>query len=121
MPWFSGSSDGDSEVKREVIESCPDFPGDLDPDYLDEKEDLAKEEIKEFLPKTTERKKTKRKPAKRKNEENEDDNEGDDDKDWGDAAGRKRSSQKFYCPDTDCEASFSKEVKVTNVLYFDSP
>ena len=104
-------------MKKELIESCPDlpgdldFPGDLDEEWLDEKEDLAKEEIKQILPKTVERKKTtKGKPAKRKNEEDEDDDDrGDDDKDWGDTA-RKRPSQKFHCPDTDCVASFSKEV-----------
>jgi len=106
---------GGSEVKRELIESCPDFPGDLDQEWLDEKEDLAKEEIKKILPKMMDRKKTRRKPAKRKKEEDEDvDDKGDNDKDWGDA-GRKRSSQKFLCPDSDCETSFTKEVKVTNV------
>ena len=102
-------------MKRELIESCPDFPGDLDQECLDEKEDLAKEEIKKILPKMMDRKKTRRKPAKRKNEEDEDGEDKDDnDKDWGDT-GRKRSSQKFLCPDTDCETSFTKEVKVTKV------
>ena len=113
--WFSGPPGDASEVKRELIESCPDFPGDLDQEYLDEKEDLAKEEIKNILPKVIERKKTRRRPVKRKKEEDEDEDDKDEDgkdddgKDWGET-GRKRSSQKFHCPDINCEASFPKEV-----------
>ena len=77
-------------MKRELIESCPDFPGhlaeedlqdDLDqPDHIDqrypsledlvyEKEDVAKEEIKKILSKVDERKKGGRKPIKKKNNE----------------------------------------------------
>jgi len=98
-----------SEVKRELIESCPDLPGDLDQEYLDEKDDLAKEEVKNILPKVIERKKTRRRPVKRKKEEDDDDDDRDeDDRDWGET-GRKRPSQKFHCPDINCEASFPKE------------
>ena len=41
-------------MKRELIESCPDlpgdldFPGDLDQEWQDEKEDVVKEEIKKM-------------------------------------------------------------------------
>ena len=110
VSWFSGPPGAASEVKRELVESCPDFPGDLDQEWLDEKEDLSKEEIKKILPKVIERKKTRRRPTKRKNDEDEDDDDKvEDDKDWGDT-GRKRSSPKFHCPDIGCEATFSKEV-----------
>ena len=97
-------------MKRELIESCPDFPGDLDQEYLDEKDDLVKEEVKKILPKEIERTKTRRRPVKRKKEEDDDDDDRDeDDRDWCET-GRKRPSQKFHCPDTNCEASFPKEV-----------
>ena len=116
--WFSGPPGDASEVKRELIESCPDFPGDLDQEYMDEKEDLAKEEIKKILPKVVEQKKTRRRPFKRKKEQEEDDRDEDDkdedgkDEDYRDLGetGKKRPSQKFECPDISCEASFPKEV-----------
>ena len=64
MSWFSGPPGAASEVKRELVESCPDFPGDLDQEWPDQKEDLSKEEIKKILPKVIERKKTRRRPTK---------------------------------------------------------
>ena len=136
-------------MKRELIESCPDFPGhlaeedlqdDLDqPDHIDqgypsledlvyEKEDVAKEEIKKILSKVDERKKGGRKPIKKKNNEelDEDGNEwngaAEDDTDRGETTRKKfnkRSSRIFCCPDTNCGATFAKEVsqEITKILF----
>ena len=117
-------------MKRELIESCPDFPGhlaeedlqdDLDqPDHIDqgypsledlvyEKEDVAKEEIKKILSKVDERKKGGRKPIKKKNNE-ELDEDGTDRGETTRKKFNKRSSRIFCCPDTNCGATFAKEV-----------
>ena len=126
-------------MKRELIESCPDFPGhlaeedlqdDLDqPDHIDqgypsledlvyEKEDVAKEEIKKILSKVDERKKGGRKPIKKKNNE-ELDEDGTDRGETTRKKFNKRSSRIFCCPDTNCGATFAKEVsqEITKILF----
>ena len=92
---FPGSGgDGGDGVKRELIESCPDFSGILDQEdenedklgqgqryssrgeLISEKEEAGKEEIKDILSKVDQRKN--RRQSQKKNENNDDDIKSDD-------------------------------------------
>ena len=126
-------------MKRELIESCPDFPGILDQEdenedklgqgrryssmgeLISEKEEAGKKEIKDILSKADQRKK--RRQSQKKNESNDDDedehcngNSGDG-VDWSEIGRKKKSSHPFRCPDNNCGETFAKEVKNSSCFY----
>ena len=135
---FSGSGiGGDDGVKRELIESCPDFSGILDQEdenedklgqgqryssmgeLISEKEEAGKEEIKDILSKVDQRKN--RRQSQKKNESNDDDHDEEEEEqyngntgdgvDWRELGRKKKSSHPFRCPDSSCGETFAKEVK----------
>ena len=141
LKMFPGSGGGDDGVKRELIESCPDFPGILDQEdenedkpgqikryssmgeLISEKEEAGKEEIKDIMAKADQRKK--RRQSQKKNESNIDDEEREqykgnsgDGVDWRELGRKKKSCHPFRCPDNNCGETFAKEVKSPFVAYF---
>ena len=142
---FPGSGcGGDDGVKRELIESCPDFSGILDQEnddklgqgqryssmgeFISEKEEAGKEEIKNIMSKVDQRKN--RRQSQKKNESNDDDDEEEEEEehyngnsgdgvDWREIGRKKKSSHPFRCPDNNCGETFAKEVKKLFLfLYF---
>ena len=132
---FPGSGGGgDDGVKRELIESCPDFSGILDQEnddklgqgqryssmgeFISEKEEAGKEEIKNIMSKVDQRKN--RRQSQQKNESNDFEEEVEEEQyngnsgdgvDWREIGRKKKSSHPFRCPDNNCGETFAKEVK----------
>ena len=140
---FPGSGGGgDDGVKRELIESCPDFSGILDQEdekedekedklgqgqryssmgeFISEKEEAGKEEIKNIMSKVDQRKN--RRQSQKKNESKDDDDDDEEEEehynsnsgdavDWSEIGRKKKSSHPFRCPDNNCGETFAKEVK----------
>jgi hypothetical protein len=113
-------------VKRELVESWPDIPDNVgdhgdcgyDKDY---EENGGGEYFKKVELKVEEKKRRGRKPKKKEeSEDDKDDDDEDQEDEWNKPSPQKRLNKKasslFPCPETECPASFTKEVTLVSHL-----
>ena len=115
-------------VKRELVESWPDIPGNFDCDREETVGMTSQDEVKQVEVKD-EKKKRGRKQRKTEEESDEDenwnnDNDWNDDDNWNKLPKQKRLDKSlalFPCPEPDCGENFSKEERLVSHLLKSHP